>query len=733
MSSTRAHTATIVATSAFVLLTAVMLPVSFVSEMRIHPPAIAVASAATDTGSGSQTPLGKGVSEYDVTCSINPYYFSASGCFNVLLSWMGSIFIALGGMVLRLAGMLFNILITHVVIDFKGTLDAMGATDAIKTGWTVFRDFSNILIIGIFTFIAVSIILGLKEFGQKKLIANVLIVAVLINFSLLFTKTIIDASNFTAYVIYKQIAGQSQNTFDISQAFLSPMKITSLWNDKGNMTDDILRSSGSGAQALMFGLVGGLLLFAVAVVLFYGCFLVAARAVLLIFLMLTAALAFATYLLPTLQNSSYGWSEWWKSLINTAVFAPLIMLFLAISLSIVTAARSKVPASATLGDFIAAPQTQTAGSGWTIVLLYIIGIGTLFVSLRAASSFAGKISGFNIAGAMTSLPFAAALRGISPIMQRMPVVGARASMRRSMKLDKEIKKESVTAAKTGNYDTVLQLMKKKAAADKAAKRTYNVLDTGFGKSLGAALNVPKRLLDGTHENYAEKANRIATEAAKTGAGAVLSKTEAEKHVRDEVEKTRDTEYTELKNRQQASEKLLKAAQQMEHTAKEAAGINRERAEQDRVIAEANRQSVEITKRKQAGDISEVEHQKLMREQKEKIEQANTKLRDIKRKETQIGEMHNIPNLQAERDQANVNLNKFMKEVETEVKERSKDLLIKSEEIGKSIAAHEGKHHGDSTIAEIARTKLGGRIKNRDVLEKRKLQKEVDNELDGGKK
>ena len=108
---------------------------------------------------------------------------------------MGIIYLA--GLVLSVAGSFMNGVLALTTVDFNASVYTYVAP-GIEAVLTVFRDIANIIIIGMFTFVAISIILGIKEFGQKKFIAHVLIIAVLINFSLLFTKIVIDASNFTA-------------------------------------------------------------------------------------------------------------------------------------------------------------------------------------------------------------------------------------------------------------------------------------------------------------------------------------------------------------------------------------------------------------------------------------------------------------------------------------------------------------------------------------------------------
>lgn len=413
-------------------------------------------------------------------CSFSGGY-TFEGCIWIpLMSWLGSWFLTVGGGLLRLAGILFDTLTYSVIINFKGTLTSLHITDAIDNGWTIFRDFSNILIIGIFVFIAISIILGLKEFGQKKLIANVLIIAVLINFSLLFTKIIIDGSNFAAFQIYKQMAGGTVGTdassFDIAGGFLRPMGMTSVWSDSALVTAAVGKSTSSALQAFMFGLIGGLLLLVAALVLFYGCFLIIARAILFIFLMLTAALAFATYLVPSLAHGEYGWSSWWKALFNNAIFAPLVMLFLAVSLTIVNAAGQSINTSdgaTTLGSIIANP-TQNV-SAWGVMLTYIIGIGLLFLSFRMASKFAGTISGFNLAAAIPAY-------GLGVLGRVGGVLGRQAIGRPALNIGDRLQNRSgqTTGLARSLYDFGAQKFKGVAKSD------FNAMRTGFGSAVAGA-------------------------------------------------------------------------------------------------------------------------------------------------------------------------------------------------------------------------------------------------------
>jgi hypothetical protein len=71
--------------------------------------------------------------------------------------------------------------------------------------WKVIRDFSNIAFILVLLYAAFQTILGLGHGGAKKIIGTVVLIALIVNFSLFFTKIVIDSSNILALVFYNQI------------------------------------------------------------------------------------------------------------------------------------------------------------------------------------------------------------------------------------------------------------------------------------------------------------------------------------------------------------------------------------------------------------------------------------------------------------------------------------------------------------------------------------------------
>lgn len=555
-------------------------------------------AALTGEGSVSNALVGtQEVSNGKVIGNCGLLAFSFTDCIWIpLMSWLGSWFLTLGGAALVLSGVLFDWLVQYVIIQFGTTLTSMGAIGAINTGWSIFRDLSNIVIIGMFTFIAIMTILGSTDYGYKKMLSRVLIVAVLINFSLLFTKVIIDVGNFTAYQIYEAVAaspqfssiagsnnsGNSAYQFDIAGAFLRPMGISSVWNDTQGVLQNFGQTTNSGIQAFVLGLVGGLLLLLLAVVLFYGCFLIAARAVLLIVLMVTASIAFASYLVPKFSESEYGWSGWWKSLINATLFAPLLMTCLAITLlvmngasqvtqGLVAAGSATQTTGANAGGIggavfqaISQPNQAASGNGWTVIMLYIFGVGLLFASLKLSSSFASSISGLNIGQALWGQVTGGALSAVGATsgFLRQQTVGRWAYGMQETR-EGQAKRARDEAAEYRRGEMIQTQLGNKSLSQFAAKQAKR-LERIAGKNIQSAERygkVASRKVAGV-EGFSTNIKRRGEEAAKAGEKLAPSKENLDA-ARQEAEKSYSAQREEGKLTREAIKKSTEAnAQQV---------------------------------------------------------------------------------------------------------------------------------------------------------------------------
>lgn len=497
------------------------------------------------------------------------------------LSFIGSGLVWLVSWVVVVAGMLFNWAIKVTVLDFTGLFYTAAVNQAVADVWTNIRDLANILIIGLFVFIAISIILGLQEFGQKKLIARVIIVAILINFSFLFTQIAINTSNFFASQI---IAGKAQqlpitNTA-ASVAFSGSAPSSSglageflkfagaeTFGDTWNALSKVAENNQSAWVALLHGIVVATLLLVAAATLFYGAFLLLARGVVLLFLLMTSAFAFATYLSPTMADSDYGFKGWKNQLLRNMILAPAMMIFLWATLKISAQLAAK---NGTLGSLIADPKAE-AGIG--ALFSYFLIIGMLFGALKLSSSLAGATGRL----ALNSTGIAGGLSSMAGAFVGRNSIGRFAAKREhdQYAAAKDYTKKALSAEdprERARYEALAQRATRSGAlAGSMAKKTFDFRNTGAGALLGKT-GVPKTLSEGTKQNYADIAHKAAEDAAKQ-AGKVALKgddikeiaKERAKQTMGDVEGSHDAAAQQVKT---VREEMRQIREQGERTASE---------------------------------------------------------------------------------------------------------------------------------------------------------------------
>lgn len=504
-----------------------------------------------------------------------------SACIRMLIVWPFTGLVKLGSVILAIVGALFDVLIDHTIIKFGSTLYSNDIKTAIEATWTAFRDIANILIIGMFTFIAISIILGIEKYGQKRLVANVLIIAVLINFSLLFTKVVIDGSNFTATQFYNAMASlqnasggpQVANTTDIAGAFMKPMGI----GTAGNTADALDKIAGDKGIAVMMStaILTFIFLLGAAAVLFYGCFILISRAILLLFILITSSLAFASHLIP--ENK--WWGAWWSSLINTAVLAPMLMLLLWATLRVANALHT----TGSLGILSTSP--QNAG-GISVLFSYIIVVGLLFISFKVSSDFASSISGISsINGALAKMTGGAvALSAATSALGLQRTIGSRA-MLQEKKYSGDAKRVAGELANLKPTDALYgkkleqfnELQKKAAEANARSKQEFNLMNTAIGKNISklSGIGDAGKTAGG---GAAGRAKLMADEAAKSAAGLEVSKADAEKQAAELMK----TEEKALVTQKETAEKMVESTKAIADEAmkNEDLGSKKEKATQE---------------------------------------------------------------------------------------------------------------------------------------------------------
>ncbi len=292
-----------------------------------------------------------------------------------------------------ITGLLLNMSIDWLIIGMGDMVRTKGFGIAIDKLWTIIRDIVNICFVFGLVYIGITTIVKSEASGAKRLLSSLIISALLVNFSLFFTKAIIDLSNITADNIYRQmITGSSKD--GISGEFVSQMGLTSIvGGGKSKQSEEILNkvlAEGGGIPfMIVFALGSGILLFKLAFAFGIGAFLILIRFVMLILLMIFSPIAFLPEVLPNLGKYR---QQWWDTLLSQAFFAPIYIFGIYLSLIVL---RSNPVA---LGDRnLINLFTESAVAGTVQVLLfYLIAIIMIIATTTMAKSM--STSGASIVG-----------------------------------------------------------------------------------------------------------------------------------------------------------------------------------------------------------------------------------------------------------------------------------------------------------------------------------------------
>jgi hypothetical protein len=250
------------------------------------------------------------------------------GVMKTVGNWIGTIIVAIPSAFLWVGGMLLDNSLNNFVFgmgDYVNSSTKM--KDAINNAWTLIRDISNLAFIFGFVYIGIRTIIDPDSASTKRFLSKIIIGALLINFSLFFVKFIVDFANFTAYQIYTAMINGSGT---LSATVADRLGIITFFSSPGN--PDAFAKMTDGTTGLWFFVLASVLLFIVAFVFIAAALLLITRFVGIVLIMVGSPILFAATIFP--QTEHYA-GEMWKKLISYAFFAPVFLLLLLISLTLI--------------------------------------------------------------------------------------------------------------------------------------------------------------------------------------------------------------------------------------------------------------------------------------------------------------------------------------------------------------------------------------------------------------
>jgi|GEM_PF-2569843 len=222
--------------------------------------------------------------------------------------------------------------------------------DYVENAWGIMRDFSNIIFLLALIYAGISIMFQSFNIGSlgngKKVLAHVIVSAVLVNFSFFFTGALIDASHILSRAFYNKIeadacsdANATNNVFCQDQLGVDYTQfsagVMARMNPQAIITSSqVLESNTADDPALvnLFFIIyflGGVLNIVLIGVFFSIFFLMLGRTVSLIFSLIISPLAVATVAIPQIRKQKFiGFDNWISNLMKDAFMLPIFMFFL---------------------------------------------------------------------------------------------------------------------------------------------------------------------------------------------------------------------------------------------------------------------------------------------------------------------------------------------------------------------------------------------------------------------
>jgi len=404
---------------------------------------------------------------------------------STLAKWIfksiGFVLMTLSGLILIFTGFLFDTAIQYTVVDMAKSLNAVdGLGGSINSAWATLRDIANIAFIFVLLYAAFKAMFELNFGNIGKTITNIIIIALLINFSLFFTKVVIDASNIVAMGFYKSISTANNYSFQVQGQAGSEIDTTNksssisggymrLLGVQGWFADEILKSDLSWQKIFIVGFMSSIFMLVTSVIFLVSGIMFIARFIILIIVMILSAPALVAYIIP----GGKGWfDKWVDALKSQAIFAPIFFAMTWVAFKVASAPNflgDLVSKNTSMVDLVTtAPTTSSFG----MVLNYVIVIGFAIAALVISKTMASKAMGF---GTITGAIGAGAIGGAAFAgRQTLGKYGNRLAN------DKDLQ----TRAAAGDRGARMKLW----AAKQGASGSFDargLADTGVGKTIGA--------------------------------------------------------------------------------------------------------------------------------------------------------------------------------------------------------------------------------------------------------
>ncbi len=287
-------------------------------------------------------------------------------------SWLSNAITGVGAFLFRLVGTILSgigrFVLNQAVNIFEAVLKSgfSGRPDFVDDGWKLVRDIANMFFILIMVAIAFATILRIERYGIKELLPKLIIVALLINFSMVLCLVLVDFTNLIAqYFINSAQTTATGYKVNLSAVFIDGLEIsrtmtahfceTYLMNkedcetkysagsqelqncqkiaqenyDKCKEDMEKITKAETENESLLSIIIAeigtALILFIAAFILLAGAVLLIIRSIAVWFFVILSPLALICLILPALRTH---WERWMHQFTRWCIFAPVYTFFI---------------------------------------------------------------------------------------------------------------------------------------------------------------------------------------------------------------------------------------------------------------------------------------------------------------------------------------------------------------------------------------------------------------------
>ena len=222
------------------------------------------------------------------------------------------------------------VLLGHLTVIAAKIFDAMAQNiisitempRVVNIGWAIVRDICNMFFILILIVIAMAAILRIESYDYRHLMGEVILMAILVNFSQVIAVTIMNFVNYIAAIFYG-------NGFGFSEMYVRIMSIAGAFDSAGTLWDQSVAGGWTGALTIGLGRIAFMVVGFVVFVALAALFLV--RLIGLYVLIIFSPVAYVARILPATEKYS---EEWWSHFFKYLIWAPIAMFMLRLTFMI---------------------------------------------------------------------------------------------------------------------------------------------------------------------------------------------------------------------------------------------------------------------------------------------------------------------------------------------------------------------------------------------------------------